>query len=48
MEAIKVDKKSLNSWASLALGKPPEHDVVSQAMGLAAVGSQEFARQIKA
>lgn len=41
MQALDVDERNLRSWATVALGQPPEHELVSQAMGIAAVGSRE-------
>lgn len=37
---LNLDEKSLKQWATVLLGKPPEDDLVSCALGLAAVASR--------
>lgn len=37
---LNLDEKSLKGWATVLLGKPPEDDLVSSALGLAAVAAR--------
>jgi len=40
MGDLGLDAKSLRSWATVLLGKPPEDDLVASALGLAAVAAR--------
>jgi hypothetical protein len=44
MEDLNLDSKSVRSWATVVLGKPPEDDLVATALGLGAVAAKLRAR----
>jgi hypothetical protein len=44
MEALGVDRKSLRSWATVALGSAPQDESVPRAMGIALMGSELLKR----
>lgn len=48
MDALGVDKKSLRSWATVALGAPPQDEAVPRAMGIALMGSELLRRAPRA
>ena len=40
MDELNLDSKTIKSWATVLLGKPPEDDLVSSALGLGAVAAR--------
>lgn len=48
MNALGVDKKSLASWATAALGSAPQDESVPRAMGIALMGSELLKRAANA